>query len=201
MFVVLYETRHVHGDGNHVCRWGERNGANWGHGSPLTLLSRKPVPGVLQLVRSDFESEGKTYITRAIWLWERYSYSFPNSHNTVISLPAVAFMTQPNSSKPLMRRTTSQEDSISSLLHDYLSPIRDYDLAPCSWEALKNLYWGKGLDSLEEEELVERGENQGPHTPRSVPSYPFRFVSSPHVQSCLGLIKPESLRTLRVLRR
>jgi len=157
--------------------WGELGTRN---SLDTSVAGRKPVPGVLQLVRLDFESEGKTYITRAIWLWERYSYSFPNSYDTVLSLPAVAFMTQPRYSKPLIRRTTPQEDSINSLLHDYLSPVRDADMAPCSWEALRNSYWGKGLDSLEEEELVDRGENpvKDPTLPDLFP--PTRSVLSPH---------------------
>ena len=81
------------------------------------------------------------------------------SHLLLDPSPAVASMMQPESPNPLTQHATSQEDSISSLLHNYLSPICDYDMAPSSWEAFKNSYWGKGLDSLEEKELVERGEN------------------------------------------
>jgi len=89
-------------------------------------------------------------------------------------------MTQPKSPEPLIRCTTSQEDSISSLLDNYLTPTHDADLASFSWEAFKNSYWGKGLDSLKEEDPVERGENpvEDPTLPDLFP--PTRSVLSPH---------------------
>jgi len=89
-------------------------------------------------------------------------------------------MTQPKSPGSLIQRTTSQEESVSSLLHNYLSPIHDSEDAPSSWEAFHNSYWGKGLDFLQEKMLVERGENpvEDPTLPDLFP--PTCSVLSPH---------------------
>jgi len=104
-------------------------------------------------------------------------------HDVIPSPPGSRSMTQPKSLESLIQHTFSQGELIGLLLHNYLCPFCDSEPAPFSWEfeVFKNSYWGKGLESLQEEELVERDDNpiEDPTLPDPLPS--TRFVMSPWI--------------------